>query len=778
MNNRKWLKYLLNEEKQEPKYDPSLSLIDERIFDALDMTSLSESQIELLMEGRRENVIRKYGDSISEAALEAILNFDEQYRYKHLAWMARELSGIEIGDPDPSFGKDYVYYGELSDAQEEKVDEIIAGIGSFVRFGQNMKKRDINQYSNLESLLNAIQTDVIQPRIDKARRKRMTNPETARLLRSSQGTVVYEDERYFVVRPDSTEASCHFGARTRWCIAQTGNNYFSGYTQGDGRVFYFIKDDTKKNEAYNYKMAVEMGMVSGELQVINIWDRDDEQYSLEAQGYPPDFAQELIASFEVPEDKAENIAEAIFEHAEENPPDSPLAEMESKIQNGHYDGGFVTLNSYLEDYDEPPYLSVSGDVRIRFALTNPSLIEMLENDQIDIYEAEDNIKEAIDEGGELYEALAEDVDIGASKYWWPDDPDSIQVDISQSGENNTWQITIEISNMRDPDYGMYSSGMKQELEQFCDYMQEEWGERNEQEILESLQNHVPRYIPEFAAAGANRFRELRSEFTSGRHDIEGDMLFYTVDDDDDENSDLNLYMTFEYDANPEYVDKLYMGTDFKNASGNTVRVAGRMSDTGGTEPVSAGNAQVSMRDGNRNLRLHIGAGKIAGDVKDNLGRAIYNVYNKAYEFATRQLKLDFGEEWKEIIEDQWELPQIPEDINIDVVIKTNSTERNVVSGTSIIIPSSAYIQIQFGIYIPFHKSETELDSVYKLFMFIKDNYDAIAAYIHKYTNQYQNFNQNIPILAENLLYRVLESKLFLEDLNNELKKYSKRRKQK
>ena len=63
MNSRKWREFFLETKQEEPKYDPNLSLIDESIFDDYDLTYLTESEIKLLMEGRKENVIKKYRDS-------------------------------------------------------------------------------------------------------------------------------------------------------------------------------------------------------------------------------------------------------------------------------------------------------------------------------------------------------------------------------------------------------------------------------------------------------------------------------------------------------------------------------------------------------------------------------------------------------------------------------------------------------------------------------------------------------------------------------------------
>ena len=570
MNNRKWLKFFLNEDKQEAVYNPKLSLIDERIFDSLDMTSLAESEIKLLMEGRKENVIKKYGDSIGEAEIEALISFDEQYRFKHLAWMAREVARTEQGD-------------NHNIDQEEKTVETIGAIKTFVRYQQSMKKRDINQYADVEELLHSIQLDVIQPRIEKARQKRMANPDTTELLRSSQGTVVYEDERYFVVRPNTREASCHFGARTRWCIAQHGNSYFSTYTEGEGKVFYFIKDDTKKNEEFNYKMAVEMSArgEGGDLYYNNIWDRNDDPTMIESSDVW-ELASSLTDDFEMPSDKAEMIASAIEDHCQHNMPESPMADLQTRVHNGEWDGGFVECHASLDDYDgEQVYLTLNADVTIPYVVKNADLARMLEADEISIVQAEWAIAEAFGDEGEMYEHLDDALDIGASKYWWPQYSEQIEIDIrkeQRADENapmvpltqenpnvpkvDVWVIYIQIRGFQDNDTGgMYHTGNRQEAESFCEYMQEEWGERNELEILEVLDAHLLRYIPEYGQTQADAFIALKNEFVDGHHGLSTDedaSLYYTVDDDDEETSDLNLHMEFTFDLNPDYLNLVYL----------------------------------------------------------------------------------------------------------------------------------------------------------------------------------------------------------------------------
>ena len=160
MNLNKWRSYLYDLENKQAEYNPKLSLINESIFESLDLTHLTKEEISLLMEGRKDNVLKKYAKVIDDHALEMIINFDEQYKYKHLGWMAKVMAQ---------------YRDESEWVQEDKATELISAISDFVRYQRQMKKRDINQYSSTEDLLNAIDEDVIQPKIEKAREKRRSN---------------------------------------------------------------------------------------------------------------------------------------------------------------------------------------------------------------------------------------------------------------------------------------------------------------------------------------------------------------------------------------------------------------------------------------------------------------------------------------------------------------------------------------------------------------------------------------------------------------------------
>jgi hypothetical protein len=398
---------------------------------------------------------------------------------------------------------------------------------------------------------------------------------------------------------------------------------------------------------------------------------------------------------------------------------------------------------------------------------------MLTAGTIDIEEAEENLVVAFSEDGELVSALEEDVDIGASKWWWPDGEyyarDAISVEILSNinspppsstededphKESYIWTIRINLSGFQDPDHnGYYTSESAEEAERFCEYMQEEWGERNELEIMEVLDQHILRFIPEYKKLNSTAFRDLKNKFLTGEHQTENENIWYTVDDDDDEDSDLNLMMRFGYDLNQEYANtRLFRAEKILNVNGDEVLVA-RV--TNKSEVIRLVKMDLSRQS----------------QLLRNLEKGIYNVYAAARDYGDKQLKLDFGEDWVDSFEPIF--PDTPPNINIDVGVQADmSTE---------IVPTNPILTITFSIYIPFHRSSAELDLIYNFFKFIQANYNELSRYIYKYIKQ----DVTIPpgsvgagesMLKEELLYNIFENSLFLKEINKEIKTFNTKRK--
>ena len=152
--------------------------------------------------------------------------------------------------------------------------EIIGAVDLFEKYSKQFKNKNINAYDSPDQIVAAYKEEVVSKRVAKARKERdKTEPKATEEDRH----LVYEDENLFVVRPLTVDASCHYGRKTKWCISQDHNDYFREYTEDEGKVFYFIKDDRRKNDDPYYKVAIQLSIDSrsNDIEFDGYWDRYD-----------------------------------------------------------------------------------------------------------------------------------------------------------------------------------------------------------------------------------------------------------------------------------------------------------------------------------------------------------------------------------------------------------------------------------------------------------------------------------------------------------------------
>ena len=104
---------------------------------------------------------------------------------------------------------------------------------------QSFENKDINSYKGLEELELAVQSIK-----DKKKEKSL----------KKQRDIIYKDDRYLVVSPKTHEASCTYGAGTKWCVTQRDSDrYWRQYSKR--ATFFFIIDKTKDESDPLYKVA-------------------------------------------------------------------------------------------------------------------------------------------------------------------------------------------------------------------------------------------------------------------------------------------------------------------------------------------------------------------------------------------------------------------------------------------------------------------------------------------------------------------------------------------
>ena len=195
---------------------------------------LTEDQI--LAEGRLEDVKKKFEEFAERGIIDRFAENDPSGNNAYLAWMAKKLSDF------------YSLTGGVDDKTEqmvmrqEHIEMIISLTRQFHQNKQRLEKKDIYQYKAVEDLQDALDA-LGQTRSQKRKF------EKEKAMEGSE--IVHEDENFFAIRPFTTQASCHYGANSKWCISARGNNYFDNYTsEGKGFVFVRLNNmvDSEDNE--------------------------------------------------------------------------------------------------------------------------------------------------------------------------------------------------------------------------------------------------------------------------------------------------------------------------------------------------------------------------------------------------------------------------------------------------------------------------------------------------------------------------------------------------
>ena len=202
------------------------------------------------------------------------------------------LDKFELIDPTPN--KQYIqplmnWYQKDKFRGFEDSQRLKDALGSFLRFKQRLDKRDINQYTDINEL-----GDAVEEFKDEGTKKEKRQQGEYH-IDSESYDVFAESARYVVVTPNTSQASCSFGAGTKWCTASLGSSqYFDEYHK-DGPLYIirtkdanYDKDSIIATSNPIYQFHFESG------QFMNVQDRpivlndrdknglviDDELYSM------------------------------------------------------------------------------------------------------------------------------------------------------------------------------------------------------------------------------------------------------------------------------------------------------------------------------------------------------------------------------------------------------------------------------------------------------------------------------------------------------------------
>ena len=184
----------------------------------------------LIAEGRKENLRKKYEEKFSVDP-----DFLETLDYV--------LGHPFLSQTNFKYG-DFLLNNLHPNSSVEEVVDMVDLIKEFDRFQSSLPEKDINKY-DLDGLKLAIASHKEK---SKSQQKKADSSGTEK---------IYEDSNILIVKPLTYEASCKYGAGTRWCTTMANEpRYFNQYAKGpDQALYYIILKKFDRNNKF-YKIAI------------------------------------------------------------------------------------------------------------------------------------------------------------------------------------------------------------------------------------------------------------------------------------------------------------------------------------------------------------------------------------------------------------------------------------------------------------------------------------------------------------------------------------------
>ena len=190
------------------------------------------------------------GNTNIEGVLQYFVENDPSDNNKYLMWMVKMYLNPEEKGTSPHDISSLVqrFHKNVDRVTPELIDDLNWGPGLY-----NKAPKDINSYRYIASLERLM--DEVEERQTKKQKEEAAKTGAEK---------IYEDGRWLVVKPNTLEASCYYGAGTKWCTTTKDTQHFKDYSS-KGPLYYII--DKSRQLGRFYKIAMHV-----------TWDGEEEYY--------------------------------------------------------------------------------------------------------------------------------------------------------------------------------------------------------------------------------------------------------------------------------------------------------------------------------------------------------------------------------------------------------------------------------------------------------------------------------------------------------------------
>ena len=129
----------------------------------------------------------------------------------------------------------------------EDLDRMKDELAKFDKFGKKLEKKDLNNYKDLSEFYAAMEK--IDPEAEEKAAAAAKLAKELEAAPSKDATWLIRSPDYKALIPKTKEASCKYGAGTRWCTAATGShNYYDSYAKRGDLIIIMAKIDGKQRK--------------------------------------------------------------------------------------------------------------------------------------------------------------------------------------------------------------------------------------------------------------------------------------------------------------------------------------------------------------------------------------------------------------------------------------------------------------------------------------------------------------------------------------------------
>jgi hypothetical protein len=147
-----------------------------------------------------------------------------------------------------------------------------------------IEKRDINRYNSVSELYSLIQTLEEQ------------GVKSQKDVKKEGAEVVYEDSEWKIVIPHTEEASCIYGAHTKWCTAGREDNMFDYYNK-QGPLYININKVTGDKYQFHFESSSFMDAEDEEISLKKIGLSEGAKNYYKSIGKEPYFIYDKVGKF-------------------------------------------------------------------------------------------------------------------------------------------------------------------------------------------------------------------------------------------------------------------------------------------------------------------------------------------------------------------------------------------------------------------------------------------------------------------------------------------------